>query len=56
MSKDPTYCDSFIINHSADIDFDLDWAGIITINANPMVYDEESLATLIERVTDSLEH
>lgn len=54
--KDPTYFDRFISpDHSARIDFSLDWAGIIDISVNPLMMDTGSVDALIKGVVNSLQ-
>lgn len=54
--EDPMYFDRFINpNHSARIDFGLDWAGIIDISVNPLMMDTDSVDVLIKGVVNSLQ-
>lgn len=54
VSDDPTFCDQFVPDHSANINFDLAWAGIIDISANTLMMDAESINALTERVVNTL--
>ena len=54
LVDDPTYYDRFVPDHSANVNFDLVWAGIIDISANALMMDAESINALTERVIGAL--
>lgn len=53
ISSEPT-CDRFIPDHSANVNFDLSWAGIIDISTNTLMMDKESIDILVEKVIEVL--